>query len=161
MEKTVADIEATQGEELKTLNRYKESNHSNAIKDLEEDHEYAIQELKKTHAAALEEVSTNHDAEIAELVRKHGVEARKLEMRRAHGVQKVNRVKENLVEMEAEKVKLEKDLVYMTGQRDALFNTFAAMKGYSPPPVIVSSEPSQSEQDDNNPVESCKIQTKV
>ena len=129
LEKTVAEVEAAKDEELEMLDRCKESNHSNAIKDLEEDHEYAIKELEETHAATLEELSTNHDAEIAELVRKHGVEARKLEMRRAHGVQQVSRVKESLVELEAEKVKLEKDLVHMTGQRDALFNTFAAMKG--------------------------------
>ena len=136
LEKAVAQAETTKDEELDTFDRFKESGHQNEIKDLEEDHEHEIQELKEIHAGILRMVTKKHEEDLIELTKKHGAEARKLELRRTQGVKEVTRLKQELSEMEDEKMTAEKNLLHMTGQRDALHKAFVAMTGQYPPSQI-------------------------
>ena len=145
LEKAVAQAEAAKDEELDIFDRFKESSHSNEIKDLEEDHALEIQELEEKHAVAIQEVTTKHDEELSEVTRRHGLEARKLEMRRAQGAKEVKKLKDDLTELGAENMRTEKTLAHMTGQRDALSNALATMKGQSSTGAIKSSEPSQGD----------------
>ena len=149
LKEAVAQAEAVKDEEMESLDRLKESSHTNAIKDLEEDHEHEIEELVETHATSLQELVTKHEEELSELTRKHGLEARKLEKGRAQGVKEVKRFKDALSEMDAEKTALEERLVHMTGQRDALSNALTALKSIVLPQPV-SPEPSQTNQDHNH-----------
>lgn len=149
LEKAVAQAEAAKDEELETFDRVKESSHNNAIQDLEEDHEQEIQDLEEKHAEDIQELMKKHNEQLSELTRKHGLEARKLEMRRTQGAKEATKLKEELSEMEAEKIATEKNLLHMTGQRDALSNAIVAMKSQFPPQAILSSEQLQSDQDHN------------
>ncbi len=149
LKEAVAQAEAVKDEEMENFDRSKDSSHSNAIKDLEEDHEHEIEELVEKHATFLHELFTKHDEELSELTRKHGLEARKLEKGRAQGLKEVRRFKDALSEMEAEKTVLEERLVHMTGQRDALSNTLAALKSIVLPQTV-SPGPSQTDQDHNH-----------
>ena len=150
LEKAVAQAEAAKDEELEIFDRFKESSHSNEIKDLEEDHALVIQELEEKYATAIQEITTKHDEELSEVTRKHGLEARKLEMRRAQGAKEVKKLKDDLTELEAEKMRTEETLVHMTGQRDALSNALATMKGQSSTGAIISSEPPQGDHNHNH-----------
>ena len=136
LKQAVAQAEATKDEELDTFDRFKESSHQNEIKDLEEDHEHEIRELKERHAETLQKLTAKHEEELVELTRKYGAEARKLELRRTSGAKEVTRLKQELSEIEVEKTTTEKDLVHMTGQRDALHKAFVAMTGQYPPSQI-------------------------
>ncbi len=149
LKEAVAQAEAVKDEEMENFNRFKESSHPNAIKDLEEDHEHEIEELVEKHATLLHEVFTKQDEELSELTRKHGLEARKLEKGRAQGVKEVRRFKDALSESEAEKTVLEERLVHMTGQRDALSNTLAALESIVLPQPV-SPGPSQTDQGHNH-----------
>lgn len=136
LEKAVAQAEATKDKELDTFDRFKESGHQNEIKDLEEDHEHEIRELEERHAETLQKLATEHEEEVLKLVKNHGAETRKLELRRASGAKEVTRLKQELSETEDEKMTTEKDLVHMTGQRDALHKAFVAMTGQFSPSQI-------------------------
>ena len=147
LKKAVAQAETAKDEELDIFDRFKESSHENNIKDLEDDHENQIKELEERYAETLQELTKKHDEEILALTKKHAAEARKLGLGRAQGAKEVIRLKQELSDMEAEKIATEKDLIHMTGQRDAMHKAFAAMTGQSPPQLTAPSEPSQTDQD--------------
>ena len=149
--KAVAQAETAKDEEWESLDRFKESSRSNAIHDLEEDHKHEIKVLEERHAETLQELRTKHDEELQHLIQKHGAEARRLDMRRAQGAKAVKKLQEDLAEMEAEKIAAEKNLIHMTGQRDALSNAFAAMTAQFSPQAISSLEPSQREHSHDHP----------
>lgn len=138
LEKAVAQAEAIKDEELEAFARIKESNHENDMEDLKEDHEHQIQELEESHVEALQKLTTKHEEELLTLARKHAAEARKLELRRTQGVKELTRLKQELSEVEAEKMTMEKDLTHMTGQRDALHKAFVAMTGQHPSQVTTA-----------------------
>lgn len=146
LEKAVAQAEAAKDNELEAFDQFKESNHTNAIKDLEEDHEYEMKELEEKHNEILDELTTKNAEALQQLTKEYGAEARRLELRRVQGAKEVKKLKEDMIEMEAEKMTTEKRLVHMTGQRDALHKAFAAMTGRSPSQDIEALEPSQSDQ---------------
>lgn len=154
--KAVAEAEAAKDAEYEVVCNAKDLSHSNEVQDLEEDHEHTIQDLKSEHAELLRELTEKHAEERQGFARKHALKARELEMRRAQGAKEVKKLKDGICEMENEKMAREKNLVHMTGQRDALSTAFTAMKGQSPPQTITSMEPSHSDkylhriQDDND-----------
>ena len=150
LEKAVTRAEVAKDEELEMFDRFKETSHNNLIQDLEEDHEQELQDIREKHAETLHALTTKHHEQRSELTRKHGLEARRLELRRAQGVKEIAKLKEELSEMEAEKKATEKNLLHMTGQRDALSDALVTMKGQFPPQDLTTLEPSQSNQTHHN-----------
>lgn len=161
LEKAVAQAEAAKDNELEAFDQFKESNHTNATKDLEEDQEYEMKELEEKHNEILEELTTKNAEALQQLTKEYGAEARRLELRRVQGAKEVKKLKEDLIEMEAEKMTTEKRLVHMTGQRDALHKAFAAMTGRSPSQDIEALEPSQSDQCLNNRREEVEVNNEI
>lgn len=116
------------------------------MKDQQEYHEHVIEDLKLEHTELLYEHTERHAEELQQLTKKHGLDAWKLEMRSAQGAKEVRKLKESLSEMGADQMAMEKNLGYVTGERDAWFKAFATVQGLSPPQAITRLVPSQSDE---------------